>query len=250
MFETENRIAVIGDVHGRVDMLRPLLKEIKSRYPGIEIYSTGDLVDRGHASKDTVQLCIDEGVKPVRGNHDDVFDKVMNTPKVGDMAMHLHPGMKGMATANSYGQEGTAAWQIVAEDYRSAVPQEHKNFFRDLPLHRCLYVDGHNYLISHAGLADYSWLDASDEYKEEELELEDLISLAMKDNEDEVLWNHKRSGYARIPGYVQVVGHMPVKFPQISDDVIMIDTGAGHDGRPLTAIILPDNILIQVQDEG
>lgn len=245
-----DRIAVFGDVHGRVDMLRPLLKEIKSRYPGIEIYSTGDLVDRGYASKETVQLCIEEGVKPSRGNHDDLFDMVMNRPKVGDLQCHLQSGMKGMITARSYGVEVNSQYDQIGDVYRTVVPIEHKRYFESLPLYQCVYAGGRNYLICHAGLAEYNWLDAQDEYKDEELELEDLIALAMNDNAQEVLWNHKMSGYARIPGYTQVVGHLPVKFPQITEDVIMIDTGCGHDGHPLTAIILPDNVLIQVQDEG
>jgi serine/threonine protein phosphatase 1 len=246
----EDRIAVFGDVHGRVDMLRELLIRLDEAYPGIDIYSTGDLVDRGYASKDTVDLIIKAGVKPVRGNHDDVFDMVMNRPKVGDLQMHLCQSMKGIITAKSYGVEVVSQYDDIGVRYRDVVPVEHKRFFEGLPLFICIYAGGHNYVITHAGLAEYNWLDAVDEYKDEELELEDLIALAMNDNREEVLWNHKMSGYALIPGYTQIVGHLPVKFPRISEDVIMIDTGCGKDGHLLTAIILPDNILIQVTDAG
>jgi serine/threonine protein phosphatase 1 len=243
------RVAVFGDVHGRPDMLSALLIEIRKQFPGIEIYSTGDLVDRGYNSNAVVGLIIQAGVKPVRGNHDDVFDRVLNDFKPGDLAIHLYDGMKGMPTARSYGLDVKSPWQVELSEYLAAVPDEHKAFFRSLPVSRQLYVGGRNYLISHAGLSEMSWLDAQDDFKNEEFELEDLIEYAVQEHLDDVLWEHKRRGYARIPGYTQVVGHLPVTEPYISDDVIMIDTGCGHDGRPLTAIILPDNILIQVTDE-
>lgn len=245
-----DRIAVFGDVHGCVDLLKKLLAKIEEEYPGIPVYSTGDLIDRGPSSKEVVDLVIEKNIQAVRGNHDDLFDIVMNRPTLGDMQMHLQHGMKGLATANSYSQPGTSQWQIIAEEYRKAVPQNHKSFFRDLPFFRIVYAGGSNYLITHAGLSEYSWLDAKDNYKDDELELEDLIALAVEDSESDILWNHKTGGFARIPGYTQILGHRPVLEPLVSNEAIMIDTGCGHYDHPLTAVILPDMKFISVHPDS
>ena len=50
-----NKIFVIGDIHGCFLTLSELYDQIKSKFPTIEIYSVGDLVDRGNKSFEVIE---------------------------------------------------------------------------------------------------------------------------------------------------------------------------------------------------
>jgi len=64
------RVAVIGDPHGVYEEFNLLVSKLK--WIGLdEIWTTGDLVDRGADSHAVIQTCIKQGIKSVRGNHDD-----------------------------------------------------------------------------------------------------------------------------------------------------------------------------------
>jgi hypothetical protein len=63
------RILCIGDVHGCIDELVDLLKEMKYR-PGDTIVFLGDLVAKGPNSTSVVRLAMDLNALSVRGNHD------------------------------------------------------------------------------------------------------------------------------------------------------------------------------------
>jgi hypothetical protein len=63
------RIAVIGDVPGCVAEFEELLAHLEWCSVD-EIWTVGDLVDRGPDSHGVIQLCRDKGVRSVMGNHD------------------------------------------------------------------------------------------------------------------------------------------------------------------------------------
>jgi len=74
----------IGDIHGGSKTFRALLNVLNLRY-GDQLYMLGDYIDRGPDSKgvlDIILQLIDEGfgVRPVRGNHEDMLlDSVAGT---------------------------------------------------------------------------------------------------------------------------------------------------------------------------
>ncbi len=51
-------IAVIGDIHGCFNTLKELVGKVKGKYPGIKIYSVGDLVDRGNFSYEVLDFIV------------------------------------------------------------------------------------------------------------------------------------------------------------------------------------------------
>ena len=59
---------VIGDVHGRLDLLKPLYDEI-SKYKE-PIYSVGDLADRGPNGLECFKFVKEHNINCVRGNHE------------------------------------------------------------------------------------------------------------------------------------------------------------------------------------
>lgn len=64
------RIAVIGDIHGTIDELIELYNKLQWISLD-EIWSVGDLTDRGPDSGACVQFCLDNNIKAVLGNHED-----------------------------------------------------------------------------------------------------------------------------------------------------------------------------------
>jgi hypothetical protein len=63
---------IVGDIHGCANTLNELLKLVNFSFNEDKLFCTGDLVDRGNFSTDTLQLFQGEW-KSVRGNHDDKF---------------------------------------------------------------------------------------------------------------------------------------------------------------------------------
>ena len=59
-------IAVIGDIHGCYLTLVELYAQILKKYPDIEIYSVGDLIDRGNKSFEVMEfvLALRTSVRP------------------------------------------------------------------------------------------------------------------------------------------------------------------------------------------
>ena len=80
------RLVVVGDVHGRVDALRALLRKVEfAREGGDTLILTGDVVGKGDpaAYGPTLDLAIQLDALAVRGNHD---DEVLAALEAGDGA--------------------------------------------------------------------------------------------------------------------------------------------------------------------
>ncbi|CAB3747678.1 metallophosphoesterase [Burkholderia sp. MSh2] len=67
---------VVGDLHGCVNVLRALLREIRFDPACDRLFSVGDLVDRGPESETTLDLLDRPWCHVVRGNHEEVLSLV------------------------------------------------------------------------------------------------------------------------------------------------------------------------------
>ena len=74
----DNLIEIIGDVHGCVNTLEKLYEAVIKDCNNI--YSVGDLVDRGNFSKEVIEFFIEKNIKAVRGNHEDMLLKAIELP--------------------------------------------------------------------------------------------------------------------------------------------------------------------------
>jgi len=153
------RAYVVGDVHGRLDLLEDILAKIHAELQHRPAHKTllvfvGDLVDRGPSSAQTIERLRTyrrEGIQTVflLGNHEEVFLRILG----GDtslIASWLQFG--GMQCLESYGCDpaelaGRSAAEIVAI-VRSAVPPEHVEFLESFA-DSCRFGD---YLFVHAGI--------------------------------------------------------------------------------------------------
>lgn len=135
------RIYAIGDIHGRDDLLGPLLGKIEAELHSARTTRSifvflGDLIDRGPFSAEVIQRLSSykhENVKSVflQGNHEEAFLRVLN----GEPDL-LHNWLRfgGDAFVRSYGLGADDLRRQPEEKaiaaIRSAVPSEHVHFLR------------------------------------------------------------------------------------------------------------------------
>lgn len=217
------RVYAIGDIHGRLDLLRDLRAQIvadahsANAADNVIIY-LGDYVDRGPDSAGVLDLLIDAplaGFRSVhlRGNHEEML---LGCLRDAERAARPWVNNGGAQTLQSYGVAAGGVPAEVRAAFARALPPRHLAFLDGLPLH---HAEG-DYLFVHAGIRPG-------------------IPLARQAAPD-LLWI--RDLFLQSPadhGMVVVHGHTPVPEPEIRPNRIGIDTGAFASGR-LTCLVLWD----------
>jgi serine/threonine protein phosphatase 1 len=155
---------IIGDVHGMFAALEALLGEVARIDTQARFYFVGDYINRGPDSKRVLDLLISldsTGAKFIRGNHDDIFDEVLNGQSYATNAANrdrvvafqwfMEHGLD--ATFESYGVDYAMleSCQLRPSHERlnkivAAVPESHKQFIRGLvPV-----IDESDFFVAHA----------------------------------------------------------------------------------------------------
>lgn len=89
---------IIGDVHGCAKSLERLLEKMPEDG---QIFSTGDLIDRGPDSKKVISLCIQRRIRSVMGNHEHMFlDYIDGAPYYGKGTYLMNGGNKTIEDYN------------------------------------------------------------------------------------------------------------------------------------------------------
>lgn len=221
----DTRVYVIGDIHGRVDLLRALHAQILSdsaSAPAVRrVVYLGDYVDRGESSSQVIDLLLDEPLAGfdaihLSGNHEEMMLGFLGDAALGPM--WLHNG--GDATLFSYGvgiASGSNADEraiVMQNALRKRLPERHLAFLRGL---RPYHVEG-DYLFVHAGIRPGVPLE--------------------RQNSEDLLWIREEFLYSREDhGHCVVHGHTIVSEPEFRPNRIGIDTGAFFSNR-LTCLVL------------
>jgi serine/threonine protein phosphatase 1 len=222
--QSNRRVYVIGDIHGRSDLLDRIVEEIKrdieEKPTGEAVTITlGDYVDRGPDSRGVLDRLISNPFPTeyigLRGNHEELFEAFLNDPTVGPQWRRLG----GLETLHSYRIPVTSlmigkGFEEASSALRQAVPHEHLRFLASLKLSMSIG----EYFVCHAGVRPGIPL--------EHQSAEDLLWIR-----DEFL-SSKRSF-----GKIVIHGHTPAESPEILPNRINIDTGAFVTGR-LTCLVL------------
>jgi serine/threonine protein phosphatase 1 len=213
---------VIGDVHGRHDLLVELEDKIvrdAARLPGRKlIVMLGDFIDRGPSSARVISRLMAPPPPEfdrvcLTGNHElamlsYVDDQISLAEWFGmgaDVTLHSY-GLDAVHLARQYSSQ-----KKLDEFIRASLPQAHITFLRELPI----LLDTPGTLFVHAGIdPEVAIADQSDE---------DLVFIRSRFIESS----------KRLPKLV-VHGHTPVKEAQARSLRLNIDTGAFMTGR-LTA---------------
>jgi len=149
----------IGDVHGRLDLLTPLLDHIVHDARGSSGTTTvvmlGDYIDRGPDSRGVIEFLEDLAVRqPVelhllRGNHEEKMETFLRDPSIGPKWCEYG----GREALRSFGVSAPSlshrpeAWKAVANDLSHVMTDAHRSFFKRLKDH-CTIGD---YFFTHAG---------------------------------------------------------------------------------------------------
>lgn len=213
----------IGDVHGRLDLLRELLARIarddEQRPPAKTfIVLLGDLVDRGPDSKGVIDFLLAQRAGPARmvfikGNHEELFLRVLDGDEevVNDWLAY-----GGYECAESYGvSQGSTLNSTPAEiieRLRAAVPAEHRSFLAEMA---DTFRFG-DYLFVHAGIRPGVPVD-----EQVGKDLRWIREGFLDDRSDH--------------GLCVIHGHTIVDGPEQHPNRIAVDTGAYKNGV-LTAI--------------
>jgi serine/threonine protein phosphatase 1 len=221
------RVYVVGDIHGRLDLLTSLHAQIAAELAQLPddgnrlVIYLGDYIDRGADSFGVVDLLINRpltGCESVflKGNHESEMESFLLSPKPN----HLWTQHGGMETALSYKVRVKA--QISAVDrmlelrdkFIEAIPAEHHRFYSNL---RFGYEVG-DYFMVHAGVRPG-------------------LALALHKPED-MLWIREPFLSCAAPFEKMIVhGHTVTPKPITLPNRIGIDTGAYKSGK-LTCLVL------------
>ncbi len=220
-------VAVIGDVHGCYQTLKELVEKIKNKYPAVNIYCVGDLVDRGNNSFEVIEFVVAEKIQCVIGNHDFMFYSNMRDP------------YSLMAKSWNYnGAETTLA------SYKDKLNQMDKHL--DLIMNNPLFFNLDDCFISHAGISKSLKDKLPENFLSDDAALKEILSNDLF-NQNSIIW--ARGELLNI-GRLQVIGHTHRKevfFDKVSN-AIYIDTTAFGNNK-LSAAIVEQNILIEVIDQ-
>jgi serine/threonine protein phosphatase 1 len=217
------RLYVIGDIHGRLDLLDELIKAI---HHDIDIHGAdsltvtlGDYVDRGPNSRGVIDRLLSNPFPgdyvPLKGNHEELLETFLDHPESGNQWRHLG----GLETLHSFGILVAPLirgqqYDQAAEKLRDALSPARRSFLKSLKT--SLTVG--RFFLCHAGVRPGISLESQSE--------QDLLWIR-----DEFLNSEQDFGK------LVIHGHTPVEEPDFRSNRINIDTGAFATGR-LTCVAL------------
>lgn len=209
---------VIGDIHGRFEALKEVLKKSKFNYKKDKLIILGDIVDGGYNTAEVVEELLKiENKVLVLGNHDVFFMKHIST----GWGEEIWIQQGGANTLRSYGAIVKEADYVSDESFVDTsninIPVTHQEFFNK----GVYYYIEDNMLFVHGGFKPKLGVEKTSKF--------DLVW-------DRNLIHVARSGQ-KIKGYKKIfVGHtttqtygleVPVKY----QNLIMMDCGAGYNGK-------------------
>lgn len=214
---------VIGDIHGRLDLLDRLIEAIyrDAGARGTEslTVTVGDYIDRGPDSRGVIDRLMANPFPgryvALKGNHEAMMESFLADPQAGDLWSYNG----GLETLHSFGVRmswGGANFVHAAEQLRAALTPEESRFLASLRL----FMTVGQYFICHAGVRPGIPLD--------------------QQSEEDLLWiRHEFLNSEMDFGKVVVHGHTPSPEPEVRPNRINVDTGAFASGR-LTCVALED----------
>ncbi|MEW6129709.1 MAG: metallophosphoesterase [Acidobacteriota bacterium] len=223
---------VIGDIHGRLDLLDQLIRDVPWDLKKDKIIFLGDLIDRGISSPGVVgrviELCeANPQVVVLRGNHEQMM---LDCLEYGELQW-LIPENGGQITLASYGINLSEIEDI--SDIK--IPQEHIDFCNSLPF----YHEDEQAIYVHAGLVPGEHPSMIDS--------------------DVLIWTRDMDFFRNYHGKLCFFGHTPTHYlPKdgrrkfgiyIHGSCVGIDT-SGFENSPLSCINVESFALYQAYPSG
>ena len=218
------RLYVIGDIHGRSDLLDRMIAGITRDLDARPMehcltVTVGDYVDRGPDSRGVLERLarnpFPTDFVALKGNHEDLLATFLRDPSTAEHWRRVG----GLETLHSYGIDVAPLmrgrnYEAAAQALLAAMPPQHFAFLASLQL--TLSVGG--YFLCHAGVRPGVPLQRQSE--------EDLLWIR-----DEFLGSKTNFGK------IIVHGHTPTPEPERLPNRINVDTGAFMTGRLTCAVL-------------
>lgn len=205
---------VISNIHGNYQKFKSILSQISFRDSDV-LYLLGDIVDYGEEAMELIEdISVRVNVYPIAGEHDFLaarmlkgFSKMLQSGATPDAEFIAEM----TAWAQDGGQATLEAFRALDEEQREGV----LDYLEEMTLFEEVEIGGQEYVLVHAGIADYDPDTDLYDYEPEDFFTES-ISI------DRPL----------IDGKTVVVGHTPTKSGKIErgDGWIMVDCGVAKDG--------------------
>jgi serine/threonine protein phosphatase 1 len=229
------RIYVIGDIHGRADLLDQLHAMIKADASGFEgarqVLYLGDYIDRGDDSRQVIDTLLSKPLSDFEsiyllGNHEQALLDFLLDPEA--MSGWLSWGGRETLASYSIQVSLSPALPELRDMLERATPASHLNFYENCQLH---YTEGDYYFV-HAGIRPGIALDK--QRFEDQLWIRDPFTSSTRDH-----------------GAVIVHGHSISEQAELLPNRIGLDTGAYYSGV-LTCLVLEgtDQRLLQTGVES
>jgi serine/threonine protein phosphatase 1 len=224
----DTHVFAIGDVHGREDLLVPLVANcmVRSTHQGFDarFVFLGDIFDKGPTSRGALDFILSmmakfRNTELILGNHDEFILRILDEPDEIKQMLLLNSWMMragGLATIRSY--------KIPLDEYiltslRDKIDKAHLTALRNARK----YVEVGPYILVHAGLRPG-------------VALEDQNPRDLTWIRDEFLYSDFDFGKVIIHGHSVTDSYKPEVYP----NRIAIDTGAYESGRLTAAHIRPN----------
>lgn len=222
----DRAFCVIGDIHGRADLLLALGEKVAELALGLPMVFVGDYIDRGDQSAEVLRLLHaawsgnPEGVHCLMGNHEAMCLAFLDDPEKAGPRWMRHGGLQTLASfgIGDVGEVSSGAAFVRARDALAlAMGDPLIEWMRGIPLQ---WSSG-NVTVVHAGADPARPLDAQDRRT--------------------LLWGHRDFiSTPRDDGQWVVHGHTIVDAPLAEAGRIAIDTGAYATGT-LTAALCDES---------
>jgi len=214
------RTIIYGDVHGCLDELKLLRKELDITSKDREI-SVGDILDRGPYSNESLRYIMNEGIELVMGNHEYKYVRYKKHEEA-----YKQRGKKNPMTLND--EKFTIYKNISNEEF---------SFLQQAPF----FIKIDNVTILHAGITNEIQLENATKKELESLTRTRRVSknektLALGQDEfGSSFWSEVYDGKEGVIVY----GHEVFSKVKIDRYAFGIDTGCVYGGK-LTALIIYD----------
>jgi serine/threonine protein phosphatase 1 len=219
-----DRVYVIGDIHGRSDLLDRMVVEITGDLEAHPVAAAltvtlGDYIDRGPDSRGVLDRLVRNpfptSLVTLKGNHESLFMAFLEDPSV---VVHWRR-LGGLETLHSYGVPVESVmmgknYEDAAASLRAAITPAHLDFLKSLRT----WISIGKYFMCHAGVRPGIPLERQVE--------QDLLWIR-----DEFL--SSRANF----GKIVVHGHTPTEVPEVLPNRINVDTGAFMTGRLTCAVL-------------
>lgn len=211
-------LAVIGDVHGRDELLARLLDRLAQEAPNHQVVLVGDLIDRGEQSAAVMRRVMERpDLVVLKGNHEAMCLDFLDEPERKGLLWLRNGGLQTLASFGVGGlaiSPGPEALRKASEQLKAAMGDEMIRWFRS----RLMRWRSGNIAVVHAGA------DPGRPLEEQE--------------EATLIWGHPRFGSeVRTDGMWVVHGHTILPEPVAGGGRIGVDTGAYATGRLTAALI-------------